>query len=107
MNDLRLAFRQLLKSPGFTITVVFTLALGMGATTAIFSVVDAVVLRPLPFPAAERLVMLKTVHRDDRRTQIFESVFDPDFRAWTEENRVFDPMAAYGTGQATLLSGGD
>src|SRR2546422_714489 len=60
MNDLRFAFRQLLKTPGFTAVAVLTLALGIGATTAIFSVVYAVVLRPLPFPESERLVALWT-----------------------------------------------
>src|SRR6266567_3377871 len=60
MNDLRFAFRQLVKNPGFTAVAVFTLALGIGATTAIFSVVYAVVLRPLPFPESERLVAIWT-----------------------------------------------
>jgi len=56
MNDLKFAFRQLLKNSGFTAVAVLTLALGIGATIAIFSVVYAVVLRPLPFPESERLV---------------------------------------------------
>ena len=56
--NLRLAFRQLRKAPGFTLTVVLTLALGIGATTAIFSLVEGVLLRPLPFKDAERLVLL-------------------------------------------------
>lgn len=60
INDLRYAFRQLLKNPGFTAVAVLTLALGIGATTAIFSVVYAVVLRPLPFTESERLVALWT-----------------------------------------------
>jgi len=60
MNDLKLAIRQLLKNPGFTAVAVLTLALGIGATTAIFSVVYAVVLRPLPFPDSERLVAVWT-----------------------------------------------
>jgi putative ABC transport system permease protein len=60
MNDLRFAFRRLLQNPGFTAVAVLTLALGIGATTAIFSVVHAVVLRPLPFPESERLVALWT-----------------------------------------------
>src|SRR5216110_2456732 len=60
MTDVRFAFRQLVKSPGFSTVAVLTLALGIGATTAIFSVVYAVVLRPLPFPDSERLVAVWT-----------------------------------------------
>ncbi|HTL54036.1 MAG TPA: ABC transporter permease [Candidatus Limnocylindrales bacterium] len=107
MNNLKFVLRQLLKNPGFTIVVVLTLGLGIGATTAIFSVVNAVVLRPLPFPNADRLLMIQTIHQDEHGIQRFETVFDADFKQWTEQNRVFEHMAAYGTGQATLLSGGE
>src|SRR5436190_11178052 len=107
MNDLKFAFRQLLKNPGFTAVAVLTLALGIGANTAIFSVVNGVLLRPLPFPAADRLVMIHTIHRHEGRTDRFETVFDPDFKEWIEQNRAFEHMAAYGSGQATLLSGGE
>ena len=57
MKELRYAVRGLLNTPAFTVVVVLTLALGIGANTAIFSVVDAVLLRPLPFPRADRLVL--------------------------------------------------
>ncbi|HMF27589.1 MAG TPA: ABC transporter permease, partial [Candidatus Cybelea sp.] len=71
MNDLKFAFRQLRKSPGFTLVAVLTLALGIGANTAIFSVVEGVLLRPLPFPNAERLV------------RIYETLFENGARSAT------------------------
>jgi putative ABC transport system permease protein len=108
MNDLRFAFRQLLKNPGFTIVAVVTLALGIGANTAIFSVVNCVLLRPLPFSAADRLIMIEGIHpRGDGTQQRFNRIFDPDFKQWSEQNRVFEYMAAYGSGEITLLSGGE
>ena len=61
LNDVRIAVRNLLKSPGFTLTAVLMLAFGIGATTAVFSIVECVILRPLPFPESDRLVRLNDV----------------------------------------------
>ena len=58
LNDVRVTWRRLLKTPGFTLGAVLTLALGIGASTAVFAVVSGVLLRPLPFPNAERLVFI-------------------------------------------------
>src|SRR5882762_4700733 len=61
IQDTRYTFRQLRKSPGFTVTVVLMLAFGLGSTTAIFSIVEGVLLRPLPFPDPDRLVVLTDI----------------------------------------------
>jgi len=60
-SDLKIAIRHLMKSPGFVLTAVLMLALGIGATTAIFSIVEGVLLRPLPFPEPDRLVMVADI----------------------------------------------
>jgi predicted permease len=105
LQDIGFGLRMLRKNPGFTTVAILTLALGIGANTAIFSVVNCVLLRPLPFPAADRLVMifLAGVSKSEQWT----TVFDPDFKQWTEQNHVFEHMAVYGSVEATLLSGGE
>ena len=90
MNDLRFALRQLRKSPGFTFVAVLTLALGIGANTAIFSIVNAVLLRPLPYPNADRIMVL---NESSGPGQDY-SVALPDYFDWRNENTVFEHLAA-------------
>lgn len=93
MHDLRFALRQLLKNPGFTAVAVFTLALGIGATTAIFSVVNAVLLRPLPYPDPERLVR---VHESlPERNVLRVPVAIPNYLDWRKQNTVLADLAAH------------
>src|SRR2546425_2882675 len=87
MNDLKFALRQLLKNPGFTAVAVLTLALGIGANTAIFSVVNAVLLRPLPYPEPGRLVMLFENQIADGRTRIGPGA--PVIQEWRSQSTTF------------------
>lgn len=89
MNDLRFALRQLVKSPGFACIAVLTLALGIGANTAIFSVINAVLLRPLPYPEADRIVCLS--ESDPIQSSI--SINWLDFLDWRRDNTVFEELA--------------
>jgi putative ABC transport system permease protein len=86
------------RSPGFTATVVLTLGLGVGMNTAVFSVVDAVLLRPLSYPHADRLVWLATTD------PVYKEEIVPryDFRAWREQEQSFDRMVAYATADGTI-----
>src|SRR5262245_8531504 len=91
-QDLRFGARMLAKQPGFTLIAVITLALGIGANTAIFSVAYAVLLRPLPYPAAERLVVLATTGTQaDYRT----GVSYPDYLDWRDRTHSFDDTACF------------
>src|SRR4029453_18443946 len=85
IQDIRYGFRTLLKQPTFSAVAIVTLGLGIGANTAIFSVVNAVVLRPLPYPDAERLVMLwGTTARDGNQEQPFSFADFNDLRNQTK-----------------------
>ena len=96
MNDLKFAFRQLRKSPGFTVIAVLTLALGIGANSAIFSVVNAVLLRPLPFPNPDELVALGGHNtRDSSRVGRLDTISFPEFFDLRLRNRSFAQLAAY------------
>jgi len=98
MNDLRYSLRQLLKHPGFTFVAILTLALGIGANTAIFSIVNAVLLRPLPYPQSDRLVLIR------ERTNIFVSgsVSLPNYLDWRAAQRSFTDLALIRRGDANL-----
>src|ERR687891_1155729 len=88
MNDLRYALRQLRKSPGFTAIAVLTLALGIGANTSIFSVVNAVLLRPLPYPEPDRIVYLNEVINGTDT-----SIALPDYVDWRNDSKSFEHLA--------------
>jgi predicted permease len=103
-QDLRQAARGLALRPGLTMVAVLTLGLGIGGATAIFSVADAVILRPLPFAAPDRLVMLWQTDRI--KDQPFVEMGYPTFRDWREQNRVFADMAGMpSTNQGWVLTG--
>ena len=91
LQDVRYAIRILAKSPGFTIIAILTLALGIGANTALFSVVDGVLLNPLPYAQPDRLVALFSHTRTFARA----SISYPNFLDWVRDNRTFAGMAAY------------
>ena len=101
-QDIRYGLRALWRNPGFTAVVILTLALGIGMSTAVFSVVNSVLLRPLAYPDAERLVWLTDYdylyeHRDNY-------VSRPAFMQWKEQARSFEAMAAYGNQDLALIA---
>src|SRR5881275_1820756 len=103
MGDLRFAFRMLAKAPGFAIIAMLTLALGIGANSAIFSVIDAVLLRPLPFPKPDELISVwsKVTTESDRETDSY-----PDFVDLRDQSQTLDSLTAY-TQAATILGTGN
>src|SRR5687768_5809247 len=98
LQDLRFALRGFLRTPSFAVIAVVTLAVGIGANTAIFSVVDSVVLRPLPYPASGELVMLEQVRPDGS----LNNASWLDYVDWRDDNQVFSSVAAY-TGDSLNL----
>lgn len=103
LQDFRYAARRLRNHWGFTALAVLTLALGIGATTAVFSVVNGVLLRPLPYPESDRLMMLSELSKSG----VEINVADPNFVDIGEQNRSFERLAFYGGGSETVLGGGE
>jgi putative ABC transport system permease protein len=96
LNDIRYGLRQLWKHPAFTIVAVLTLALGIGANTAIFSVVNAVLLKPLPFPAPDELIAVGVIDTRQKATQTELGSFSyPDFFDYRDQNRTLQNIAVY------------
>ena len=98
-QDLRYALRQLRQNPGFAVVAVITLALGIGANTAVFSVVDAVMLRPLPYDQPERLIEAQSL---DSHNPAASNVSYPDFLDWRSQNHAFDHLMSYHDNSFTL-----
>src|SRR5205085_1826899 len=103
LQDIRYALRMLLKSPGFTAAAVLTLALGIGASTAIFSVVDAVLLRPLPFPNPHQVVTVWELSANGRRMHLA----DPNFLDFREQNHTLVGLADFNTGPESVSGGSE
>ena len=105
IHEVRVTARQLRKSTGFAATVILTLALGITATTVIFSLVDAVLLRPLPLPEPDRLISLDTLERPagtSGAATIRNDTSYPNFFDWRRQNKSFSSMASYTTGGLVL-----
>ena len=105
IQDIRMAWRLLLKNPSISAVLILTLGLGIGANTAIFSVINAVLLRPLPFPDPERLVTIRL----DLEPRDIHNTFCayPDISDWRQQSRSFDSMSAYSPGSVNLATRGE
>jgi putative ABC transport system permease protein len=103
-RDLRFVLRSLAKTPGFTATAIIVLAVGIGANTAIFSVVNTILLKPLSYPEPETLVQLMNVSPEGK----FDDANVPKFNVWQQQTGIFQLVAAYDRGVALVnLTGGD
>ena len=100
LQDLRYALRSLVRQPSFALTAILTLALGIGATTAIFSVVHAVVLSPLPYPEPDRIVAIQNVWTKTGARNL--TVSAPDFEDWKRQSRSFAAMAHFAGAETSV-----
>src|SRR5213593_527021 len=103
IQDMRYGLRMLLKRPGFTLVAIITLILGIGANTAIFSVVNAVLLRPLPYKDADRIAVIEEISKEGKRIQVTPA----NFADWRNQNTAFEHLAAIFERTANLAGAGD
>ena len=104
--DVKYALRQLRRNPGYAVTAIVILASGIGATTGVFSLVNAVLLRPLPFPEPDRLMWVSQ-HDHSLPGLAAESLSYPDYFDWRAQNHTFSGLASYVGGGVTLQTRGD
>ena len=105
-QDVRYALRGFHRSPGFALLCIGIMALGIGANTAVFSVVNAVLLRPLPYREPNRIVTLSyTTNRAITLNALKKQIAVPDFQDWLDQSTVFEAMAYYGTRRASVMAG--
>ncbi|MGC1935531.1 MAG: ABC transporter permease, partial [Candidatus Acidiferrales bacterium] len=102
-QDFRFGIRTLLKNPGFAVVAILTLALGIGASTAIFSVVDAVLLRPLPYPNPQQLVAVWEVEANGHRAHLA----DPNFLDFRAQNETLSGLADFSSGPDSVSGGSE
>src|SRR5262245_23031263 len=107
LRDIRIAFRSLFKQRGFTLVALLTLALGTGATTAIFSVVHGVLLRPLPYVEADRIVSVWQTAKDNPQPSVVGTVSHLNYLDWKRDAKSFDSIALYSRATFTLTGFGD
>jgi hypothetical protein len=103
LQDIRYGLRGLRRSPGFAFTAVLTLALGIGATTAIFSAVYALLIHPLPYHDPDRLVWVT----EQQRSGIGGAIAEPDMVSWRDRGRPFEAVAGYAFNEYTLTATAD
>src|SRR5713226_9993558 len=103
LQDLKYGFRMLAKNPGFTAAAVIALAVGIGANTALFSVVNGVLLRPLPYRDPSRLVVVSLLNQ---KTQETFPLCDADFLDWRAQNQAFTEVSAFSDNRFNLTGAG-
>lgn len=103
IQDIRYGFRMLRRNPGFGITAILILGIGIGANTAVFSVVNSILLKPLPYADSDRLVMLRDTGAQDTKNPMSY----PELQAWKGHKDIFDSVGAYFPGSADLTSPGE